>query len=436
MVASMHSAWMRLQVRVALLWRALLIDLSNFHLVQYRGVSGFLVSGKNSGTHWLRYMLSHAMAQRYGLSPPAYSSGRESEDFVGHPRWTRKHPELPFIASSHNLPSSMLSWGWMRWLFDLPPVVVLVRDPKEAMLSHFVKWRDVLGLSLHDYICNQSTKRKQLADGWWYIDFFNRWGRMAKAAPDHVLVVRYEELQAAPEYWLERISDHIGLGLDASAIAAAMQVSTREAVQSTLDPAYGEAIVPDARERARVRLSPAEDAVLTRQFDEHLRFDFGYGHVRRINSALRPNTGERGLFWAKAGFVLAIAYAIFNQLGRPYFGLNLATPWSQLELSGAFTIMTALGPPSFPRLKAAVPALLSAGGAMVEWAQHWRLAPGVGSLSDLTAEVAGIAVASGVMLFIASSPMTQGVRRAGALSSPRSSSGARAAEAQPAPRPR
>jgi hypothetical protein len=432
----MRSEWVRLQVRIALIWRGLLIDLSNFHLLQYRSVSGFLVSGKNSGTHWLRFMLSHAMARRYGLAPPVHSSGRSSEDFVGHPRWPRQHPELPFIASSHNLPSSILSWGWVRWLFDLPPVVVLVRDPKEAMLSHYVKWHEVLSLSLHDYICNSSTKRKQLADGWWYIDFFNRWGRMAKSAPDHVLVVRYEDLQNAPEYWLGRISDHVGLGLDAAAIAAAMEVSTREAVRSTLDPAYGEAIVPDAGERSRIRLPVAEDAVLTRQFDDHLHYDFGYDHVRRTNRAERPSVGARGLAWAKTAFMVAVGYAVFNQLGRPYFNLTLASPWSQLELTGVFTVLTALGPQSFPRLKAAVPVLLSAGGVLVEWAQHWRLAPGTGSLSDLTAEIAGIAVASAIMLFIAAGPAADGARQARALSSVPSSSAARAAAARPGRHPR
>ncbi len=416
-----------------MIWRALLIDLSNFHLLQYRTVSGFLVSGKNSGTHWLRFMLSHAMAQRYGLAPPIHSSGRNSEDFVGHPRWARKYPELPFIASSHNLPSSLLSWGWVRWLFDLPPVVVLVRDPKEAMLSHYVKWHGELSLSLHDYICNQSTKRKQLADGWWYIDFFNRWGRMARAAPDHVLVVRYEDLQKAPEHWLERISDHIGLGLDATAIAAAMQVSTREAVRSTLDPAYGETIVPDAGERSRIYLPAAEDAVLTRQFDEYLHDDFGYGHVRPTKRTEQPNVCARGLAWAKAAFVLAVGYAVFNQLGRPYFNLTLASPWSQLELTGVFTALTALGAQSFPRLKAAVPALLLVGGAMVEWAQYSRLTPGTGSLTDLTAEIAGIAFASAIMLFIAASHSD---RRVGELSSVRSSSPARGAAARPERRPR
>jgi hypothetical protein len=431
----MRSEWVRFQLRVALLWRALLIDLSNFHLIQYRSVSGFLVSGKNSGTHWLRHMLSHAMAHRYGVPPPAHSSGRNSEVFVGHPRWPRRHPELPFISSSHNLPSSMLNWAWVRWLFDLPPVVVLVRDPKQAMLSHYVKWHEVLSLSLRDYICKSSTKRKQLADGWWYIDFFNRWGRMAKTAPDHVMVVRYEELQDAPEYWLERISDHLGLGLDASAIGAAMEVSSREAVRSTLDPAYGEAIVPDAGERAAIRLSAEEDAVLTEQFGAHLQHDFGYGHARQSNRSARPTAGAQGLAWAKTAFMLALGYAVFDQLGRPYFNLNLATPWSQLELTAVFTVLTALGPQSFPRMKVAVPALLTAAGASVEWAQHWRLAPGTGSLSDLTAEIAGIAFASCIMLFMAASPFAA-ARQARSFSSLPSSSAARAAGERPARRPR
>jgi hypothetical protein len=77
-----------------------------------------------------------------------------------------------------------------------------------------------------------------------------------------------------------------------------------------------------------------------------------------------------------------------------------------VELIAVFSVLTALGPPSFPRLKAAVPALLSAGGAMVEWAQHFRLAPGVGSLSDLTAEIAGIVAASCVMLLAAAARLS------------------------------
>ena len=109
--------------------------------------------------------------------------------FIGNPRGPRTHPQLPFIACSHNLPSRFLRWRWLRWIFDIPPIVVLVRDPKEAMLSHFVKWREPMRLTLHDYVHKATTKRTILANAWWYIDFFNRWGRMAESAPDEVLVV-------------------------------------------------------------------------------------------------------------------------------------------------------------------------------------------------------------------------------------------------------
>ena len=426
---SMRSGWRSLQVQIALAWRAFLIDINNFYLLQHRDVAGHLISGKNSGTHWLRYMLSHAMARRHGLSPPSRSSGRQSEDFVGHPRWPRRHQGLPFVASSHNLPSVLFSWRWLRRLMRLPPIVVLVRDPKQAMLSHFVKWRDPLGLTMHDYIYEASTKRRQLANAWWYIDFFNRWGRIAASAPDDVLVVRYEDLQAAPSYWLGRVSDHLGLDLDAGAMDAAMAVCSRDVVRETLDPAYGEAIVPDATERARAHFSVAEDAVLSDQFDAHLHHDFGYGHARRASPRARATPG---MLWARVGFAIAAAYAIFDQIGRPYLDLALAKPWSGIELCGAFFLMTLLGPQSFPRLKALAPAVLWLAGGGVELAQQTRLAPGVGSLSDIFTELVGIVAAVGLMLLFGAA----GATRRKTVSSLRSSSAGPAVAAPPGRPPR
>ena len=294
----MRAGVLSLRLRVALAWRALLIDLNNFFLMQHRDVGGFLISGKNSGTHWVRHMLSYALAHRHGLAPPIHSSGRDSEDFVGHPRWPRKHPEIPFIASSHTLPSIAFTWAWLRRLLRLPPIVVLVRDPKEAMASHFVKWRGPLQLSLHDYVHRASTRRRQLADAWWYIDFFNRWGRMAACAPDRVLVVRYEDLKARPAIWLERISRHLRLGLTAGDIDAAIGLSTRDAIRERLDPAYGEAIVPDAATREAMRFPPMEDAMLEARFDAFMRYDFGYGYARRIKPS---RAGDHAATWRRLG---------------------------------------------------------------------------------------------------------------------------------------
>jgi hypothetical protein len=424
----MRSGLRSLQVRIALAWRAFLIDISNFYLLEYRNVAGHLVSGKNSGTHWLRFMLSHALAYRHGLDPPARSSGRLSEDFVGHPRWPRRHPGLPFIASSHNLPSIAFSWGWLRRLLGLPPIVVLVRDPKEAMLSHFVKWRGPLDLSMEDYVLKASTKRRQLANAWWYIDFFNRWGWIAASAPEAVLVVRYEDLQASPAHWLGRISTHLGLDLDAASIDAAMAVCSPGVVRDTLDPAYGETIVPDAAERAGAHFSPAEDRVLSDQFETHMRCDFGYGYAPRPSA--RTATATAGVVWARAAFFLAAGYAAFDQFGAERFDFLLAKPWGQVELCGVFFLMTLLGPQSFPRLKALTPVGLALIGGAVELAQHSGIAPGIGSVSDMMAELGGIAAAMGLMQLIATR-----ARQTKAVSSPAPSLAAPAVGAPPERRP-
>jgi hypothetical protein len=385
--------WTGLRTWVALVVRKLLIDISNFYLLQHRSAGGFLMSGKNSGTHWLRFMLSHAMAQKYRLAAPAYSCGPNSEDFIGQPRPSRKHPHVPFVASSHNLPSSILAWPWLARLLRLPPIVVLVRDPKEAMLSHFVKWAPVLDLDLHEYVCASPPHRKAVADAWWYIDFFNRWGRMREALPDKVLVIRYEDMLAAPERWLRRAADHLGVPLDASAVKAGLAVSSREAVRDQLDLGYGEVIVPDSEARARVTLAPEEDAVLTATFARYLRHDFGYGYARPAYAA-----APEGRAFAKGVFAAALAYVLFSIFGRPVMGLDLPAPWDRIELAADFCGLTALGPVAFRRMGGLWPACLAAVGALIEVAQLSPLVPGVASFTDLWVELTGIGVASLALL--------------------------------------
>jgi hypothetical protein len=269
--------------KFALLARRLRTDLSNFHLLHYRSIDGFLVTGKNSGTHWLRCMLSHALAHQFDLPAPDHTSGRASEDFIGHPRWRPKHAHLPHIGSSHTLPSAISGAPLVRRLLGLPPVVVLVRSIPDAMLSHYVKWGAQNDLSLADYVHLPAPGRRDLADVWWYIDFFNRWGAIAQACPRDVLIVRYEDLRADTGFWLERVAAHLGLQLGEAAVAAALAASDRDFLRARLDPAYGETIVPDRKLRESVAYSADDQAYLRDLLRTRLKFDFGYGHadVRR-----------------------------------------------------------------------------------------------------------------------------------------------------------
>src|SRR3954468_7412147 len=103
-------------------------DLSRFHLLHYGGrVDGFLISGHNSGTHWLRFMLSAAIAHRLALPRPTYSSGPQSDVYIGHARHRRTYPQAPRIGSSHHMPSRLVALAGALGLVRLPPVVLLVR---------------------------------------------------------------------------------------------------------------------------------------------------------------------------------------------------------------------------------------------------------------------------------------------------------------------
>ena len=89
---------------IAAAWTNFIADTSNFHMLHYRHVDGFLVSAKNSGTHWLHYMLSHALATQYGVEPPRHSTGPHADHLIGPAKQKPRYPQIPHLALSHAHP--------------------------------------------------------------------------------------------------------------------------------------------------------------------------------------------------------------------------------------------------------------------------------------------------------------------------------------------
>lgn len=263
--------------RMRLAGRDIENDVQAFHLVRYASsVDGFLATAKNSGTHWLRFMASHAIAHRLGLPSPETSSGPGSDDFIGHPKHARVHPKAPRIGSSHNIPSRLITVAAEAGMLDLPPTVVLVRDPREALASYYVKWAETYDLgTFSDFLRRPAPGKKKIDDVWWFVRFFNRWGALAEALPDRVLVLKHEELKADPGAGVRRLWAHFGVRLDSDDVAAAVAVSSKAAVAAKLDPAYGETIVPSEAKRAVV-WTDEDRAHLSALLRGHLRHDFGY----------------------------------------------------------------------------------------------------------------------------------------------------------------
>lgn len=254
--------------------RVLRADLGNFGLLQHRYVDGFLISGKNSGSHWVKYMLSLALAEQYGLPPPRFSSGRHADRIVG--RASRKRCGLahPQIATSHTIPSILLTWLTPPCCVRQPPVVLLVRDIPDALASGFRKWRHRYQVGLSTFAAGDPSGRRFIADVWWYAHFFNRWGALHRHHRGRVLLVRYEELLVDPASWLIRIAAHLRLQLDMACLLRAAGTATKDHMRAAQDPEAGETIVPEIGPPPR--FSRADRCVIQDVLARFQRYDLGY----------------------------------------------------------------------------------------------------------------------------------------------------------------
>lgn len=261
-------------------WTNFIADTSNFHMLHYRHVDGFLVSAKNSGTHWLHYMLSHALAAQYGVEPPRHSTGPHADHLIGPAKQKPRYPQMPHLALSHTIPSRVFSWRWAQGLFGFPPAVVLIRDIRKSLESVYVKWLlDEPEASRPDfatYVAGDPWQRHPPASTWWYVQFLNHWGDVATALPERTFILRYEDMAEAPGDAVAAVARHFGIELTPEAIAAAIAVSTREAMRESADPRDRRQIVSEEETRAQIRFTGREEEILRRILRRHLRYDFGY----------------------------------------------------------------------------------------------------------------------------------------------------------------
>jgi hypothetical protein len=269
--------------------RLLQADLGNFFFVQHRNVDGFVVTAKNGGSHWLKFMLSVGIAHRHGLPPPKFSTGPQAEDIIGHPARKRRYPDMPQICTTHTIPSA-LQRHVPKFLVRRPPIVVVVRQIEPAMLSSYRKWRGhyetLSPTPLDDFARGDPGGRRFVADAWWYVHFFNRWGAWAAADPDRILIVRYEDLVADTNAWLARIAAHLRLHFDPAAMRAALAFAGKEAMRARQDPDAGELIVPHL-EAAPIAFSAGNLDAIHAILRRYLRHDFGYA-AQQAEAPQRP----------------------------------------------------------------------------------------------------------------------------------------------------
>ena len=253
-------------------------DNANLSLLKYTDYQGFLVTGQHSGTHWVKWMLSHAMAHHYKVAPPKYFNNPHSNDLIGHPKHKRMYPDLPRIASSHAIPPTAMQLTWLRDMRKLPPYVLVVRNMRDVLISNYEKWKHRYNVPFSEYVGGDPWNKKYITDVYNYMRFLNRWGAvLGTMKPHEIVVLRYEDIRNDQVHALRAISAQFKLPLNDDDIAAGVNAGTKEFMAKFHNPDNaGNAVRQDGK--GDTAFSAQDTARFTAIIDKHLKHDFGYDY--------------------------------------------------------------------------------------------------------------------------------------------------------------
>ena len=249
---------------------------TNFSVLRHGAFQGVLVTSKNSGTHWLKYMLAVALAETYCVPYPEYFSENATRPYIGWPKDKPVYPQLPRLAFSHTIPHRLADWGWARGMAGLPPYVLAVRHPMSILASHHAKWEYDIKVDWLTYLRGDPGGSRYRCDVYWLARFWNRWGAVLERHGDSILTVHYEDTQKDPRQILRAVSDHWGLGLTDEAIAIALKAGTKEAMAEKVDPEAEPNVLQNRKTPLAELFSGEAMEIYTEQVGALFRYDLGY----------------------------------------------------------------------------------------------------------------------------------------------------------------
>jgi len=244
-----------------------------------------IATAKQCGTHWIKYMLSLVLCQIHDLPLPAHIM---EDSVVGHPRTAAKYTHIPQIAVTHSHPHYLLHIPSVIDVLHLPRYLVMVRDPRDILVSAYEKAKGeylskVLDVphevEFSEFLRASMDIKKPFADIWSIILFFNDWGPVLSRHPNKTNFVRYEDMKADTAAQMHRICDFIGIaGATEAVIAAAIENSSRDKMKKKLNPDE------DQKEKSvnlKIRnfkewYSPQDRQFVDDIFTKHLKYDYGY----------------------------------------------------------------------------------------------------------------------------------------------------------------
>ena len=241
-----------------------------------------------SGTHWLKFMLASAIATHYAIDPPRYN---HANDVIGGLKDARADPRIPDLRSTHSVAPLLMPVLLAGGIVRLPPVVVLVRDMRVSLVSNYRKWAARYATEFSRFLRGDPSGRRFNSDIWWCIRFHNAWGRLVDRHPRTFRLIRYEDLQAAPQRVLADVAAHLALPLTPNALAAGVAAATKSAMLARADPERPPGEVNTAGGDPYACYDDDDREFLSRCCERYLRYPCGYD-LASWPSGSRPARGS------------------------------------------------------------------------------------------------------------------------------------------------
>jgi hypothetical protein len=187
----------------------------------------FLISYPKSGRTWFRFVLSHyfdnAAILKVGTNLHNMFSVLPNFDLDtvrGIPSFgfSNHVPEIPFIPVSH--------LGYQRSLFLDRPVIFMVRDPRDVIVSayfHATRHKHRFEGSISDFIMDPEQGLPCL------VNYLNKWAAGLKRSKN--IILTYEELSRNTEAETARILTFLGCEIDQAALTQAVKAGHFSAMQ-------------------------------------------------------------------------------------------------------------------------------------------------------------------------------------------------------------
>lgn len=257
----------------------------NTTCIKHRHFDVHLSTAKNCGTHWIKFLLSHVFSKVYDLPAP---EDIRDERLIGHPKTPPQYPHIKQVAVTHSHPHYLMRIPALHKALGLPLYAFMVRDIRHLVVSLYEKWNGDFEqfygkqLSFSEYL-RGVPEGNVMGDLWDIIMYYNAWGRARDAAPERVLMMRYEDWKADTEKELTKLCTYIGLtDIDPKIIQYAVEKSSKQEMSQKLSESviHHDKIV-NVTERDPLQWYSKEDMeFLIGALDACLEYDFGYEFLK------------------------------------------------------------------------------------------------------------------------------------------------------------